>query len=595
MTGILMNLFLQKRHYTPNYLSSIRNNHHPLLLNIDYACQLLKDIHDKQEKIVIMPDFDTDGISAGTLGLAGMSELGFNVSRYTPDNTKGYGIHVSDVKKVIQQFPDVKWIITCDVGITCYDAFLYAYKHGLKVIVTDHHEEKEDKPVAKYTEVVNGKKVTVIGTNQLLCETIVNPCQLKETYPLRDICGAYVLWQVLSRYSQLYTNSFLQEQIWRLRLFAGMGTIGDLMRLINENRVLVNDAVSLFKFIYNYGDSSVVDLLPGNPIYKEAFRGMFNLLVQMNDNSSISQIDEKFMGWTMAPTFNSAKRLGMSMAIVFGIFTFTNNDDSIQNAHLLVMANENRKVMVKQYKAQIKKEEKANQQKMSPYIYFTDAPGGVLGLLANQFDEISGKPTFVLNRQTLSGSGRSFDYFPVITKTKHTEFENLINGHEEAFGIHFDSMNQVKRFYQFLCQVVPPLYEKFKDKLIPYDLTLGLGEFNLPIDREFHVSECFDFVRESQHLKPFGAGFAEPRIRIVFNPQDATIKTMGSSNQHLKIVLPNQVELISWNNAQMRSYLLDKKEAEFIGNFAINNFGGLENLQMIGNVMVKKDEEEEIS
>ena len=180
MPNALTELFLNRRGYSYQYMQKIDDAQHQKLKNIEQMVSVLHGIHERHEKIVVMPDFDTDGIDAGVIGFAGLSELGFNVGLYRPDPTNGYGIKVEDIQKVLQQFPDAKYIISCDVGITCYDAFFYAYQHGLKVLVTDHHEEMEVKKPAEYTETGQ----TNIGHKKRMCKCKVDRCLLDRNYKL---------------------------------------------------------------------------------------------------------------------------------------------------------------------------------------------------------------------------------------------------------------------------------------------------------------------------------------------------------------------------------------------------------------------------
>lgn len=583
----LTSLFLKRRGYTREYFKQISNPYHQKLQNIDKIAHLLKEIHDSRDKIVIMPDFDTDGISAGTIGLAGLSDMGFRVSLYVPHPEKGYGIDVEDIKNVQKAYPDVKYIISCDVGITCYDAFFYAYQHGIKVLITDHHEEQRDKPVPKYTDS-QGKIVT--GKRKLYCETIVNPCQLSETYKLRDICGAFVFYQVLMYYASLYEDEAEQEQIRRLAVFAGIGTIGDMMRLINENRALLKDAISIARFIYNNDNPSVYKLLKGHFCYVSAFRGLFILFDELTNQKKIrkaSDIDEKFFGWTIAPIYNSIKRMSMPMLYIFGVFFGKTEKQQRECVKKVIAANEERKETVQKAKHILDQEFAANLQPYAPFIYLADAPGGILGLLANEYEQEHNLPTFVVNKDTLNGSGRSFSYFPVITKLENTEFH--VAGHQEAFGIGFKDINQVDRFNHYLMTNVLPLAEKAEqEQTDDCDLTLAMENTDGNYDTLLKVDECREFYRDMQSLKPFGAGFNEPKIRVRFNPQNAQLVTMGKNNEHLKVILSNDLQLIAWNKADMKGKILALPVASFTGDFSLNHFGGRTSLQMIGDFEVKK-------
>lgn len=589
MPNALTELFLQRRGYSYKYMQKIDDVQHQKLKNIEQMTAILHHIQQTRQKIVIMPDFDTDGIDAGVIGFAGLSELGFNVGLYRPDPKNGYGIKVKDIQNILQQFPDAKYIISCDVGITCYDAFFYAYQHGLKVLVTDHHEEMEVKEPAKYEE--NGK--TVIGPKKLLCECKVDPCLLDETYKLRDICGAFVFWQILTEYARIYTNIVMQNQIKMLCLFAGMGTIGDMEPLVHENRGVIKKAISLMHFIYNDDQPAIVQSIQGSEPFKAAFRGFFYLLDALKHSKKLmysDDLNEKYMAWALSPMFNSIKRMGESMDIIFGLF-FADEQTQKQLAQQVLEINEQRKVKVAKYYQEVLDSRKNKQQPYDPFIFFSKAPGRIIGLLANKLEEDTHLPTFAINEETLAGSGRSFSYFPVIDELKDSEF--TVKGHQQAFGIEFKDHEQIKRFYDYLKQNILPKAIKYNSQIKDdCDLTLALEEGDGHYDFLLNAEQASQFHQDMLNMRPFGAGFAEPKIRILFRTDNVEMVTMGSEKQHLKIILPNGMQLISWKNAKLLNTLQKKKIASFTGDFDFNFFNGQRSLQMIGDLELTPDQKE---
>lgn len=571
----LTNLFLQRRGYTPEVLKNINDPSHQKLLNIDKLSEILKQVHDSGDRIVIMPDFDTDGISAGTVGMAGLAQMGFNVSLYAPVPANGYGIQVSDVRKVQQNWPDVKYIITCDVGITCYNAFEYAKNQGIHVLITDHHEEKINKPKPLY------------------CDVIVDPCQLADTYPLKGICGAHVFYQVLMNYAQHYENDTNIHLISLLSTFAGIGTIGDMMPVVHENRPLIVEAVKMMRFLYNTPDTD--DLFPpyAHDIYKRAFIGLKVLMQEFHRNGKLRSsldIDEKWLGWTLVPTYNSAKRLNLSMKDVFGIFFGSDTNMQAKCSEILIQANEKRKRLTKQYFGIIQQQTEQQKQPWAPFIFLTDADGGFAGLIANMIMNQTGLPAFVLNAMTLHGSGRTPDYLPIIQMTQNSVFAKDFNGHEHAFGVGFSSPNEVSAFYSYLEPIVAKLAsvyaEQHKDDL-GYDVLLG-SRGAQKFDQAINLNQDFDFLNTTKQLKPFGQAFPEPVVNITGVTENARIMTMGKLNQHLKIVLPEGISLISWNNGDKIDRIKSKPTFEFSGNLAVNEFRGSQNLQLIGDWLENK-------
>lgn len=569
MSEKLTNLFLKRRGYTQQVLRDLNDGQHQKLLNIDKIATILKDVHDSQSRIVVMPDFDCDGTTAGSLGFAGLAELGFKVGLYEPDETKGYGIHKSDIDTLISRFPDVKYIISCDVGITCYEAFDYAYSKGIKVLITDHHEEEDDS----------------VKAMPLKCETIVDPCQLKETYPLRDICGAFVFWQVLDYYAQKYEGDFKQEQISRLRVFAGIGTEGDRMPIVKENRVLLKQTISLLRFIYNSGMPTVVLNLPGCSIYKRAFYGLFCLIKALADNDKLrGEIDEDFLGFYVVPVFNSIKRMEEPMKIVFGTF-FADNKTQMELAQKMVETNSQRREAIKHYDEALQREIEAGKQPNFPYVFTTKAQSGIIGLVAQKQIDRSNVPTFVINLDTLSGSGRTPSYFPAFTLFKNSDLVE-IKGHEFAFGIQFKNKEAIPKFVKQVNQLNADLAKKAHNNKSDSDLTLTSDlttNKRVPYtDGILDLDDCWDFYYDTQRLRPFGEGFKQPTVKVFFNTKHVMFKLMGSEKQHLKVILADGLELIAWNKGDDLNDIKKHNLGVFYGYFGQNSFRGKISLQMIG-------------
>ena len=164
----LLNLLLEKRGLTWSDYVEMDNPDHADLLDIDKMADELDDIYKNGEKIVILPDFDMDGVMSGVVLHAGLSELGFNSELYIPSSTNGYGFSRDDINLLIERHKGVKSIITCDVGISEFDSIKYARELGLKVFVTDHH---------------------VPQSGHLLANVAVNPNRVDDTYENKSICG----------------------------------------------------------------------------------------------------------------------------------------------------------------------------------------------------------------------------------------------------------------------------------------------------------------------------------------------------------------------------------------------------------------------
>lgn len=534
-----MNRLIQKifenRGYTQEFLREVNNPNYQSLKDIDIMCVRLKAIHDAGVLIVVYPDFDMDGIAAGTIGYAGLSELGFNVALYIPDPSAGYGISQKSMADLLYKYPDARAVITCDTGIGASEAAFYCNTAGIEFLVTDHHKQNVIIPAS----------------------VIVDPMRQDESYE-HTICGAFVFWQVLKRYSELYGTYLMQDQIARLCVFAGIGTVSDSMPILYENRQLVRDAVMISRLIYGDGSTSSVSCISGTDTYRLAFWGLYDFLKVCAENGIIKSrddIDEAFFGWYLAPIFNSTKRMSGDMAKTFGIFFCGNigeENPRYQYAQELYELNNERKTMV----AKKLKEIMTAPQPYAPYVYLTDADAGILGLLAMKLMKKTGVPTFVLadhgegiSTNRYSGSGRSPDWFPAISQLHDLDYF-FIAGHEQAFGCGIDTQIHFQQFFDYVSVLIPNVlsHVEFTDAKPDYVINTDWEHGDIGID----LAVFDEYLDEIDSYKPFGKCFEEPRGYLCFKNQDVIEwKRIGKASEHLKISLPGGLDILCWNQGAL--------------------------------------------
>ena len=548
----------ENRGYTFDYIEEIDKADHAVLKDADVLCTRLYQIYLSGKHIVFIPDFDMDGIMSGVIGYSGLAELGFSVSLYLPNPKKGYGFDEEDVKRILAQYPDVEVIITGDVGISCYDGIDFAKQCGIEVLITDHHLQKA---------VSNA-------------DCIVDPMRMDETYAHPGICGAYVVYQCLQLYADTYCNRFVQEQIRRLRVFAGIGTISDSMPLLYENRQLVRDAIIIARLIYANGDDFIVNHIMGSDVYRRAFRGLYtmlNVFATMGKLSTTDSIDEDFFGYYLAPTFNSVKRIGDDMTRAFGVFFGSN---PVDDANYLYELNNERKTLVAQYFAELRQTD----QPYAPYIYLSNAPGGILGLLAQQLLLESGVPTVVLTQEGTKyrGSGRSPVWYPFLDRTEPAGF--YAAGHNPAFGIGVTDKRELKALYAFLAKDVSDVLSvtEMPDTTFHPDFVIAHdGSGDTVIDILLFV----EYLQELSKYHPFGASFEPPHILLKFKPSDGEWSVLGGMKQHLKIRLAHGFEVLLWNQGNEISRKDSDAECHVVGKLGINEYRGTHTVNFTGTFM----------
>lgn len=572
----------QRRGFDAELLNKIENPFHTVPDNMDAMCERLHRANINHEHIVLIPDFDMDGISAGSDGFSGFCELGFYFSLYLPDVSKGYGFDKSDIQKIMRQWPDVKIIMTCDVGITCVNGISYAKSVGLDVLVTDHH----------------------IGHFDNGADIVVDPSAANSTYSNSlgpsNICGAYVLWQIMKTYADKYGTRSQINAIDRLIVFAGIGTVSDVMPMVCENRKAVKESLTILKWlmptdeavgIYRNFDDYVKSPLSGyhdlgeSQQYRATFYGLQALMwyFKVEKHYNEKSIDEDFFGFTLAPMFNSIKRMGGSIDTAFGVF-FDNNK-SYSNIRELFDLNIERKKMVADSMVALN----SIPQPFAPFLYLSDAPAGILGLLATQLLKSSGMPTIVVNRMPgydglLHGSGRSPQNYNFMESVSRLGLDKYVTvaGHPTAFGVSVPSDNDM------LSNLYMSLYaDTISDaeaaaQVDPFetaDFVIGSGP---DCDVDFDAFVLSEYLHEIKKYKPFGHGFFRPNIAIRLTKadmEDFPWFIMGKDSQHVKYCHEEGLDVVIWDGAGDTYFCKDGFSA--LGHLQYTEYDGQQQLSFI--------------
>lgn len=562
----LVNSFFKKRGYTNDFLQKINQFPTQKLMNVEILADRLQDYYLNQDLIVIISDFDMDGIMSGVVAYSGLSELGFNTALYIPNVEKGYGFNEYDINRIIQDYPNVKAILTCDVGTSCYEGVEYAREKNLEVFITDHHREGMYRPNASI---------------------MINPMATGENYLHPEICGAFVMYKCLEEYTNKFQFNKLRN-IELLKLFAGIATIADMMPVLYENRALIKDSVNIAKLLYGENDNYILNLDVSNNL-KTALLGIYNILAlytKEGELKSSDSIDEKFYGFYLAPLFNSIKRLNVDIDLAFSIF-YTNG--SKHKVDKLFELNELRKTKVDEYMDQIFSQENLYE----PFVYFCDAPAGFLGLLANKIMRLSGIVTLVINKDEdgyMSGSGRSPMWYPAMSRLSTNGFKAA--GHNNAFGINIQDDDELNAIVEFLKKDTEEYYELVKDDIVESDYDYHISTYNDGLTN-IDIDMFMDYVNIMSQFKPYGVGFESAKGRVSFDINEAKIVKMGKLKNHVKFILRDGFEVICWNSA----YLLDdvelgvyKSRMEVYGDLSINDFNNNISVNFIGDLVLEPND-----
>ena len=561
----LIKIFLERRGFDEKKLAEIESAEHAPLNHVDRLCERLHEIHENRVPLVILPDFDMDGIMSGTVSYAGFSELGFNVELFIPHPSDGYGFDKHQViDRLKEKHPDAKVIITCDTGISCAEGTQYANSIGLEVLVTDHHLESEATSARPFASVT------------------VDPCGLDEGYEHPEICGAHVIWQCLDHYVSRYGSDDEKDRIGKLRVFAGVGTISDTMPVLYENRSLIRDSVSICQEVWETSQQ-FKDFIDGaSEPYKRAFRGLWAACKVFSENGKLGTPDtitEDFFGFYLAPTFNAVKRLDADMNRAFGVFF---GDHPFDDMRFLFDLNEKRKQLVMEEFAKLSTAD----NEFAPYCYVSEAPAGVLGLLATKFTDLNSTPCVVVGKNpdgSFSGSGRSPQWYPFNSRASQHGFK--VAGHEGAFGCSIPDESTLSELYEFLESEM----EEFAEIAAEYEPTcdIYISDGSVEADCGIDQDELLEFVDEVETFRPFGRGFESPVVSLEFDMNQVTWRAIGKEGNHLKFSLPDGMDVLCWNQADYGKdgLLLQDTHVKLNGKMSVNEFRGTRSAQFIGEVV----------
>lgn len=582
------------------------NTDQPEVFDLDGVDIATKRIHEAivyGQQVTIITDYDMDGIAAGILTYAGLSELGAQVNLCLPDYTAPREVTPERIDAALSVHPGTKLIITCDSGINSRHGIEYAQnKLGIDVIVTDHHE----------------------GGDHCPAYGVLNPNKYDSDFPIKGICGSQVTYIMLEKYARTYAKTKLTAMTY-LKVFAGIGALADVMPMTGWTRNTVNIAVSLLTLALppvprntwgNYDvkqargmatlpyQSTLMQLLlsDGNKHHANYLRVFYGLsayllgLIQKDKLKKPDYIDASFIGFTMAPMFNTVRRIEADMRNVFTVFTPQavldaspdfHTSDLTAAIHALVDGNEQRKDSVKNVTTDML----ADDQPYAPYVYLVDALPGLLGLIANNLCQTHGLPTVVINPNTLSGSARSPQWAPLLdlarsANTTHDITGITAQGHQHACGFAFDSTLDVIAFVDCVNEFVHD--NTSVQQVVPPTLHIAdhLSQKIPDLTPDARVDEPYVLVELAQKLtmlEPFGHGFDYPDIAISCDTNSVSIGCMGKDKQHIKITTASGVNVIGWNKADMLDELRESNAFTAHVTLGINEFNDVVSPQAIIN------------
>lgn len=434
-----------------------------LLKDMEKAVAILQEKIENRNRIRIIGDYDIDGVMSTYILLESLRGLGCDVDMMIPNRiTDGYGINEHLIEQAWQEGRDT--IITCDNGIAAVTQIRKAKDLGMTVIVTDHHEVP--------FEDLEGERKEILPP----ADAIVNPKQKACSYPFAGLCGAVVAMKVMEAlYEKMAPEVDLVD---KMLPFAGIATIGDVMDLQDENRILVKEGLQRLHHTTNLG---------------------LQELIRVN-NLEPENISPYHIGFILGPCLNASGRLDTAKRAL-QLLLVDSREEAAVLAGDLKNLNESRKEMTAQglEKAIEQVESTSMMEDMVLVVFLPECHESLAGIIAGRLRERYHKPSFVLTRgeEGVKGSGRSIESYSMYEKLcECKEYLTKFGGHPMAAGLSLEEEN-VERFRRKLNEQSGLTEEDLVEKV------------TIDVPMPIHYIRK-DLVQELSLLEPFGKGNEKP-------------------------------------------------------------------------------------
>ena len=462
-----------------------------LLLDSDRLTDILVQKISEQKKIRVIGDYDIDGVMSTYILYKGITRCGGSVDFQIPDRMKdGYGINDHLIEQADEAGIDT--IITCDNGIAAIGEIAHAKSLGMTVLVTDHHE-------IPYTEERGERHY-----KRSEADAIVNPKQMECTYPYKNLCGAAVAWKVIQI---LYEKCDIAvEESYEFLENVAFATVGDVMDLTDENRILVREGLKRIHTTMNPGMRALI----------------------LQNKLEPEQISSYHFGFVLGPCINASGRLETAK-IALNLFLQEDVKKASEIAAELVDLNAQRKDMTAEgVELAMQQVEEGNTGEKVLVVYLPDVHESLAGIIAGRIREACHKPTFVLTKSEdgVKGSGRSIEAYSMYEELcKCQELFTKFGGHPMAAGLSLPEAN-VEIFREKINACCGLTEEDFIPK-IKIDIPMPVDYPDIPL------------VNELLLLEPFGKANVKPQFADKNLGIDRAV-VVGKNQNVLKLTLKTE-------------------------------------------------------
>ncbi|WP_195958991.1 single-stranded-DNA-specific exonuclease RecJ [Clostridium saudiense] len=506
--------------------SSIGELHNPTdMLGMSGAVELMRNSIIKGEKILIVGDYDVDGVISTYVLYTAISKCGGNVSFHIPDRIKeGYGINESIIKKASEDNIDI--IITCDNGIAAIEQVKLAKELGIKVIITDHHD-------VPFIEEDNVRKYVVPEADYVL-----NPKQENCNYEFDKICGAGVAYKFIQC---LYKEfNIPNEELYDLIQYVAIATVCDVVDLVSENRILVKEGLKRINNTSNIG-----------------LRALFK-----ETGLEGKEITVYSLGFVIGPSINASGRLEQAEWALKLLITKDKNEAEELAKKLNELNKDRQELTQTGLEEAIKIIEENNMAKDKVLVvYLEDVHESIAGIIAGRIREKYNLPTIILTKahEGAKGSGRSIEEYNMFEELlKCKDLLGKFGGHPMAAGMSIPSEN-IDKFREKLNEVTTLSDEDIIPK-VSIDMPLPINKIN------------YKLIDEIALLEPYGKGNPKPNFAVKGLMVKAA-RILGKNNNVLKLNLTDgylNIDGIYFGDIEVALEIIKNKFGEYEYNKMLN-------------------------
>ena len=525
LATILSNKNISSENEIEKFLNPTRNDFYdPFLMpDMKIAVDRILEAMSKKEKIIIYGDYDVDGITSITVLKQFLEDRGIEVGQYIPNRlNEGYGLNKKAIEEIVKQ--KYTLMITVDCGISGVEEVEYANSLGIETIITDHHEQGEEIPNA--LAVVDAKRKD-------------------NKYPFNQLAGVGVVFKLIQALG-ICLGLEEKEYLKYLDLVC-VGTISDIVPLVDENRVIAKLGLKLVQVTKNIGLKTLLDTVG----YKK--------------------IDSITISFGVAPRINACGRMGFQNEAL-DLFLTKSEKEAMEISDRLNEYNRERQDTEKKiFSEALQKIEKSEKDKPCIILGSENWHHGVIGIVASKVTDMYFKPSILICFEDGigKGSGRSvpgFDLYEALSKCD--KYVEKFGGHSMAIGITVTQDN----------------FNKFKEEFEEYTKNSDIDKIVpiIYIDQEVTLKDInLKAAKELQLLEPFGEGNKMP-LFLYKNLRIDSIRAL-SEGKHLKLTLKDDnyiIDAIGFNMGALANEYLIGDKIDVVGTLEINSFNNVEKIQI---------------